>query len=264
MLPYRREMLMQFALMAGSVSAALFLGMLAMEEVGRRFGRRRAARDPEAGREGLSGAEGAVYGLLGLLIAFSFSGAASRFEKRRGLVVEEANAIGPAYLRLDILPAEAQPALREKFRRYVDSRLEAYRKLPDLAAARAELARSLALQGELWREAVTVTRAAGSPAPQTLLPPLNEMFDIASTRTAITREHPPLAIFAMLVALALVSAFMVGFGMAGSKRRSGLHMLAYAAVLATVIYVILDLEFPRLGSYGSTPPIACWSKCARA
>ncbi len=51
----------------------------------------------------------------------------------------------------------------------------------------------------------------------------------------------------MLVALALVSAFMVGFGMAGSKRRSGLHMLVYAAVLATVIYVILDLEFPRLG-----------------
>ncbi len=236
-----------FTLVVGSIALVLFLGMLALQEMGRRWALKRAAEDPQAGREGLGGVEGAVYGLLGLLVAFSFSGAASRFEARRDLIVEEGNAIGTAYLRLDVLPAEAQPALREKFRRYVDSRLEAYRKLPDLDAARAELARSVVLQGELWREAVAVTRAVGSPAPQTVLPPLNEMFDIASTRTAMTQAHPPFAIFGMLVALALVSAFMVGFGMAGSRNRSGVHMLAYAAVLATVIYVIVDLEFPRLG-----------------
>ena len=236
-----------FTLVIGSMAIALFLGMLALQEMGRRWGRKRAAEDPQGGREGLGGVEGAVYGLLGLLIAFSFSGAASRFETRRNLIIDEANAIGTAYLRLDVLPAEAQPAMRDKFRRYVDSRLEAYRKLPDVAAAFAELARSAALQGELWQEAVAATRAPGSPTPMALLPPLNEMFDIASTRTAMTQAHPPFAIFGMLVALALVSSFMIGFGMAGSRNRSGVHMVAYAAVLATVIYVIVDLEFPRLG-----------------
>jgi hypothetical protein len=236
-----------FPLVVGSIALALFFGMLALQEMGRRWGLKRAAEDPETGHEGLGGVEGAVYGLLGLLIAFSFSGAASRFETRRDLIIDEANAIGTAYLRLDVLPAEAQPAMRDKFRRYVDSRLEAYRKLPDVAAAHAELARSVVLQGELWQEAVAATRAPGSPSPLAVLPPLNEMFDIASTRTAATQAHTPFAIFAMLVVLALVSAFMVGFGMAGSKDRSGIHMLAYAAVLASVIYVIFDLEHPRLG-----------------
>jgi hypothetical protein len=103
------------------------------------------------------------------------------------------------------------------------------------------------LQGELWQEAVAATRAPGSPSPLAVLPPLNEMFDIASTRTAQSYAHPPFAIFGMLVALALVSAFMIGFGMAGSRHRSRVHMVAYAAVLATVIYLVIDLEFPRLG-----------------
>jgi hypothetical protein len=58
---------------------------------------------------------------MGLLIAFTFSGAASRFDTRRQLVVEEANAIGTAYLRLDLLPASAQSALRESFRRYLEA-----------------------------------------------------------------------------------------------------------------------------------------------
>jgi hypothetical protein len=235
-----------FTVLALAIAMGLFLALLAMIEGGRRWGRR-AARGADGGREGLSGAEGAVYGLLGLLVAFSFSGAASRFDNRRDLLVAEANAVGTAYLRVDVLPPEAQPALRDAFRKYLDSRLAAYGNLPDLEAFEAESARSVELQGALWKEAVGATRAAGTPAPQMLLPPLNEMFDMATTRSAQRYAHPPVAIFVMLVGLALVSAFIVGFGMAGNKQRTLLHELAYAAVLATVIYVIIDLEFPRLG-----------------
>lgn len=188
-----------------------------------------------------------MYGLLGLLIAFSFSGAATRIEKRRALVVEEANAVGTAYLRLDLLPPDTQPALREAFRAYVDSRIGVYRKLPDMDASRAELARSLGLQGKLWKLAVEVAPVPGAPSPVFLLSPLNQMFDVASTRSAQAYAHPPVPIFAVLVCMALVSAFLVGFGMAPNKGRIGIHRVAYAAVLATVIYLIVDLEFPRLG-----------------
>jgi len=235
-----------FTPLAIAIAVALFLGLLGMIEGGRRWGLR-ATRDGERGHAGLGGAEGAVYGLLALLIAFNFSGAASRFERRRELLVAEANAIGTAYLRVPLLNPEHQPAIREAFRQYLDSRLAAYRKLPDMAASQAEMLRSQQLQATLWRLAVDAARASSSPSTQMLvLPPLNEAFDVATTRAAQSFSHPPAAIYMMLVGLSLVSAFIVGFGMAGN-RHTRIHELAYAAVLASTIWVIIDLEFPRLG-----------------
>ena len=194
--------------------------------------------------------EGAVFALLGLLIAFTFSGAASRFEARRHLIVEEANAIGTAYLRLDLLPAARQSTLRDAFRRYMDSRLAVYH-LHATARERVrdELERSNALQLEIWAQAVAATRAQGAApgAQMLLLPALNQMIDITNTRTLATEMHPPLAIFAMLSVLALASALFAGYAMAGSKSRGWLHTIGFAAVMALVVYIIIDLEYPRLG-----------------
>jgi hypothetical protein len=193
--------------------------------------------------------EGAVFALLGLLIAFTFSGAAARFDARRELVVEEANAIGTAYLRLDLLPADAQAALRDLFRRYLDTRLEAYAALPDLDRARAALARANALQAQIWPEALSASGRSPYPSAAVLLvPALNQMFDIATTRTATTFMHPPPVIFLMLAGIALLSAFLAGHGMAVAGRQAHwLHPLAYAFLLAVTFYVIVDLEYPRLG-----------------
>jgi hypothetical protein len=192
--------------------------------------------------------DGAVFALLGLLIAFTFSGAASRFDTRRQLIVEEANAIGTAYLRLDILPPSAQTALREKFRQYVETRLEVYRKLPDLSAARAELVKGAKLQEEIWSQAVAASQAEGAqPARVLVLPALNAMIDITTTRTMAGKMHPPMIIFIMLIGLSLVSSLLAGYGMAGGKARSWVHIVGFAATMALAVYVILDLEFPRLG-----------------
>jgi hypothetical protein len=236
-----------FTLRVAFIAVGLFVGLLVALELGRRWGRARVARDSETAREGLGGVEGAIYGLLGLLVAFSFSGAGTRFEGRRDLVVKEANAIGTAYLRLDLLAEPARSSLRAKLRLYLDSRLETYRKLPDERAARAELARSLAMQGEIWTESIEALKAVDRSATIVLLPALNDMFDIVTTRNAATRAHPPNVLFAMLVIVALVSALLVGNAMAASAERRRLHSLAYAGVLALTLYVILDLEYPRLG-----------------
>jgi hypothetical protein len=234
---------------AGLLTLGLFLGMLILLDIGRWIGVRRMARDPEGARVGVGAVEGAVFGLLGLLIAFTFSGAASRFDARRQLIVEETNNIGTAYLRLDLLPAAAQSALRENFRRYVDLRLEVYRKLPDVAAAKAELVNATKLQGDIWRQAVAACRADGSQpaAALLLLPALNAMIDITTTQAMATLMHPPTIIFALLFGLALASSLLAGYGMAGAKTRSWLHMIGFTAIMAVSIYVILDLEFPRLG-----------------
>ena len=148
---------MYYTLITSLLAISMFFAMLLLLELGRRIGHRRLVTDPEGARAGAGAVEGAVFALLGLLMAFTFSGDAARFDARRQLIVEEANAIGTAYLRLDILSPRAQPAVREKFRQYVDTRLEVYRKLPDLSAAQAELVKGAKLGEEIWSRAVAAS-----------------------------------------------------------------------------------------------------------
>lgn len=238
---------MRFALFGGFVAALLFVALLVVQEAGRRLGRRHLAADPEGGRLGLTAVDSAIFALLGLLVAFSFNGAASRYEQRRSLIAQEANAIGTAYRRLDLVGDEARAALRGKFRQYLRARLDGYRALPDLEAAYVLLSRSEAVQDEIWSSSVAAAARAGGAAPMLLLPAINQMIDITTTRTVATQAHPPLTIFLMLGALALLSAFPAGYAMALRATRPTLHMVIFAATLAISIYVILDLEYPRLG-----------------
>jgi hypothetical protein len=222
----------------------LFLAMLVQLEVGRRIrGRHLALGEPG----GLGAIEGALFGLLGLLLAFTFSGAAGRFDTRRQQIVEEANAIGTAYLRLDVVPGEARQVLQGDFRSYLETRLAIYRVLPDLEAAYGQLARADSLQQAIWQHAVAGTMAAPTTQPaMLLLPALNQMFDITTVRTAATRFHPPIMVFVMLGLLVLVCATLAGYGM-GGKARSWYHTVGFALVMSFTIYVIVDFEYPRFG-----------------
>ena len=237
------------ATIGGGVAMFMFLGILLCLRVGELIRQRAIASHKESGQRSIGSLESAVFALLGLLIAFTFAGALTRFDVRRNLVVSEANAIGTAYLRIDLLPAAAQPRLRESFRNYVDSRIATYRKLPDLAAARSELAHSKELQAEIWTQALAATRAADRrpSADMLLLPALNEMFDISTVRVAATQMHPPLIIFVMLIGLALAAALLAGYEAAGEGAYNRLHKIGFAVIVAFTVYVILDIEYPRLG-----------------
>jgi hypothetical protein len=226
--------------------AGLFTALLGCLFLGRRLGLKDAAGG--MGLDGLRAVDGAVFGLLGLLIAFSFSGAAARFDRRRSQIVDEANAIRTAYLRIDVTPAASQPALRESFRRYVDARLAIYRAIPDEARVREATARATALQREIWKAAQPrPDDPAGKPDPF-VLSALNEMFDITTVRALASQTHPPALIYLMLLGMALVAAVLAGYGMAASGARySRVHSVAFALVLTATVYVILDLEYPRVG-----------------
>jgi uncharacterized protein YneF (UPF0154 family) len=231
-----------------AIAVALLAGMVLCYELGRRIGKLRIARNPDGLAKGGGAVEAGVYGLLGLLVALTFSGGASRYEARRLLVTQEANAIGTAYLRIDLLGAAAQPAMRQLFRDYVDSRVETYRKIPDLEAAYAEVARSGKMQREIWKSAVAATlEAPTQAAPMLLLPALNEMFDIMTSRVDATKNHPPLVIHLLLVVSCLVAAMLVGYGMSANSKRSWLHIAVFAITLSCTVYAIIDLEYPRAG-----------------
>jgi hypothetical protein len=227
---------------------ALMVVSLGLIECGRWLGARRRARHPEAGASGAGIVEGAIFALLGLLIAFTFSGAASRFDTRRNSLIAEANCIGTAWLRVDLLPAAAQPPVREAFRRYVDARIEVFRTLPDLDAAKAEVARANSLQSQIWTQAVTACRDSGSlPAALLLLPALNEMFDAAATRTAQAQIHQSVVVLGMLGLLALAGSLLAGFRLGTDRFRDWFLESAYVIVITLAIFVILDLEYPRMG-----------------
>jgi hypothetical protein len=233
----------------GWLSAFLvFAGILAFLALGRRIGTR-AIRSGSAGPPSGDQLETAVFALLGLMIAFTFSGALNRLDVRRAQVVDEANAIGTGWLRIALLPESTQPALRDLFRQYTDSRIATYRKLPDLEAARDELARSQKLQNEIWARAVAaISTAETRPGTSMLvMPALNQMFDLATVRTAATQMHPPVIIYMMLVGLALAAALLAGYRSAGERAYGWVHRLGFSAIVALTVYVILDMEYPRMG-----------------
>ncbi|MBX3388301.1 MAG: hypothetical protein KF691_02470 [Phycisphaeraceae bacterium] len=230
------------------IALFLFFAVLLMLELGRRIGKRRKREGMDPGKSGTGPVDAAVFGLLGLLIAFTFSGAASRFDARRIQIVDEANAIGTAYLRVDLLPPESQPPIRELFRQYTDQRIAVYQAIPDLQRVRQTLADSQKTQSQLWQLGVSAARSASSPAVTSLvIPAMNDMFDLANSRTAAGFMHVPSIVFIVLLGMAGASALLAGFGMATDKGPSLLHYVGFALVMSLVVLVILDLEFPRLG-----------------
>jgi hypothetical protein len=227
---------------------AVFVVMLLMLEIGRRIGTRSGMQESDAHRDNRILVESAFYGLLALLIAFTVSGAATRFETRRVLTVQEANAIGTAHLRLDVLPAAAQPDLREKFRRYTEARLAVFRLLPDLDASNAASVRAGELQQAIWRGAIAALREAPQAATMLLLPALNDMIDVTTSRDIAAKTHTPIVILCAIGLLALFCCLLAGHALAGGNPLASiLRMVGFALVVTLAIYVIIDLDYPRVG-----------------
>lgn len=211
--------------------------MLVLLEAGRRFRIRH-----KAPQESIA-IESAIFALFGLLLAFTFSGAVARYDTHRELLVEEANAIGTAYLRLDLLPPAAQPALRQLFRDYTTSRLHLYDSVSTEISPASEH-----LQHEIWQQSVAATAAPGAnvDATKLLLPSLNAMIDITGTRQNAFNMHPPSIVFLLLFAFSGGAAFLAGYSMTVLKR-SWFHMFALTLAVTLTVYATLEIEYPRQG-----------------
>ena len=118
---------MIFSLFAAAIAAAFFAGSLVLLNYGRQLGLRYRQEQGAESMAGLPAVEGAVFALIGLLIAFTVSGALQRFDERRQLVLQEANAVSTAFDRLDLIGGEAGKNLQKKLKEYVGARIELYR-----------------------------------------------------------------------------------------------------------------------------------------
>lgn len=229
------------------VVTVLFGGVLGCVRLGHRLSVR-AKSDDGKGEAAFGVVGGALLGLLGLILGFSFAGAQSRMDSRRQLIVQEANAIGTAYLRLDLLRAEDQPALRELFRTYTDLRVEEHRARTNSDELAALHQKTSELQQQIWKMLVAAAEARQEPASKALvLPPANEMIDLTATQSVARRTHMPVVSLLLLIVLSLLSGLVIGRAMSGMPRRSLLISVVYALSIAATVYVILDLELPRVG-----------------
>jgi len=130
----------------------------------------------------------------------------------------------------------------------VEARLAVYRVLPDIEASTEQAIIATALQQEIWAETIAALAEAPSYAPGVVIPALNQMIDVTTSRAIAALTHPPLLIMARLSILGFACSLLAGYVIAGSQTRLvGLHVLGFALMLTTTIYLIIDLDFPRFG-----------------
>jgi hypothetical protein len=213
-------------------------------EIGRAIALMHAERIGAESRAGVSLVDGVVSAVLALLLGFVFSGATARFDQRRQLIVQQANAIRSAWRRVDALPLDRQSDVRNAFRAFVDALVVSYHHPagsdPAAAIARAEQA--------VWSRSVAACLAPdGERARMLVLPSFDEMFAAVERERLARRMHPPAVIYVMLVLASLVSALLAGYTLATTATPSGLLQVAVAAIVSLVMYVIVQIEYPRLG-----------------
>jgi hypothetical protein len=226
-------------------SLAVFLLIL---EIGERLGKRDKENVDEPTKSWLITINGVILGMLGLLLAFSFGMAQQRFDTRKRLVVEEANAIGTTYLRAQWLAEPRRTEISQRLREYVDLRLTA-----DLLKGNEEILQQLVdqsdrLQEQLWAHAIEIAKSEpASPIAALFIVTLNETIDLQSTRLAAYRNRIPPIILLLLFLFAAFSILLSGYVSGFRDRRSLFAMFTFVGLLTFFLFVIVDLDRPRLG-----------------
>ena len=221
--------------------------LLVIAEAGHRVGLRLYASKDEARRSQISGVQGAVFGLLGLLIGFTFAMAVGRYETRRDLVLKEANAIGTTFLRAGLLPEAHRAPVKDLLRRYVDVRLKYEALMRDPAMLAEGLRMSSEIQNALWQHAEAVAKEAPTPITATFLLTLNELIDTDAERINAGRNQIPSGVWVLLVLVAAFGCFTSAYGAGAQGARSAFTSALLPLLITIVIALIFDFTLSRQG-----------------
>ena len=186
----------------------------------------------------------AILGILGLLLAFTFSMATTRFDLRQQFVVEEANAISTTYLRAQLLPEPQKAAIQNLLRQYVDTRIEAVYG----GKLRASLAHSEVILGHLWSQTVSIDQKKVTPVIMVLfVNSLNNVIDLHTSRVAAYEIRVPYLILLLLLSCGIMATVVTGYGCGLRNRRNLIPVSMILLLLAIVLLMIVDLNQPKYG-----------------
>jgi hypothetical protein len=224
--------------------------LLGLAEAGYRLGLKLHASNDEARRSQVGGVQGAVLGLLGLLLGFTFAMAVNRFDTRRDLVLKEANAVGTTWLRAGLLPEAHRVSARSLLSRYVDIRLEYEPLIRDPEKFAEGLRRSAEVQNELWRHAEAAAAEAPGPMVVSFITSLNEVIDTDAERVAAGRNRIPEGVWVLVLLVAGFGCFVSSYGSGSHGARSLFTNLLLPALIGVVILLIFDITHSRQGMIG--------------
>jgi len=223
----------------------IFLAMMFFVCVGMVVGKRKPSGEDKDTERGVNLVVGTIFTLLGLLLAFTLSASAGRLDSRRTASIDEANAIGTAVLRLQLLPVDDRRSLQKLYVDYIDQRLQfnaALSKEHDGSGLDSKLEY---LQNEIWKEATTVSTGQSQLL---LIPAVNDSFDKAATRTMLAKNFTPPLLFWFLVALSLLCSVMAGEATAKLAKLYGwIYRIIFCLSITVSLYIVTALDNPRVG-----------------
>jgi len=227
------------------VFVAFAIVALITSEGGFRLGRWSQERTPDEKEGPTAMIVGSLLALMGFMLAITMAMASDRFDTRRGLVLAEANSLGTTYLRAGYLPEPASSGIRDLLREYVPLRISTN----DLAVVRANIARSVEIQANLWSIAEGSARATpDSEVLALFIDSLNETIDLHETRVTVgLYARVPETILALLLLGAIVTLGMVGYNAGLTRRRSPLTGVILIVALGAVATLVIDLDRFRDG-----------------
>jgi hypothetical protein len=231
-----------------ALAAGLFLMLVGCCEVGFRAGRRMRGRPDHAGAvPNIGTVTAGMLGLLAFTLGLSISIAQGRFDGRRGLVVQEANAIGTAWLRAGLVAGEEGPEIRRLLAEYTQLRLDYTTAAPDPARIEALNVRTGALQTALWQQMTELAQRLPNPITGHLAAALNEVFDMALAQRFAYESRVPSEILWMLL-----TGSVLAIGALGYQLGLGGHRFPLLSTLLVLMWVggmllIIDLSRPREG-----------------
>ena len=218
--------------------------ILLASEIGRWLGARTEDRDSS----NVSTLESAVFGLLALMLGFTFAMALSRFEARRDAVLNEANAIGTTALRARLLPEPERKEVLQLLKQYVKIRLEITQRPVSRTELMTAISQSNALQESLWQQAATLAAKNNGMVPTGLfVQTLNDMIDNQGKRLAALRNRVPNIVLLALFGIAVVGSGFAGYANGLEPRRTQVPVYITAVLVSGVILLILDLDRPSGG-----------------
>ena len=225
------------------VSALLLL----LAEFGYRCGRSSHRRNPDLAKGHSGTIQGAVLGLLGLLLGFTFAMSVARHDNRRLLLVEEANSIGTTWLRADFLPESHRDKVKELLREYTELHVEQFQHdfgSPPFMQARARVSE---IVRELWQHGSAGAEEKPSPLTNSFIASLNETIDLDTSRMVARRNHVPGAVWLLLLLVAGCGAWSSGFVSGAGGFRSVFSQWIFPLLISVVITLISDIDRPRRG-----------------
>jgi hypothetical protein len=211
--------------------------------------RRRKPEDEKAGWAfGLG--QAAIFGLIALILGFSFSFAAARYEARRALVVDESGAIMTAYLRAAFLPAAGTARFRKLLIDYARTRLDTYAEVGegDVRGEEESIDRGKELQGELWAMATTAARHdPRSPFYADLTRSVIETIGVAEKQEAALNNHVPRAIIGIILLCTIIGALLLGLTFGRVKAPNAFLSVIFCLLFGATVFTIVDLDHPQGG-----------------